>query len=118
MENFIVYLPIFLALLLAIVLIGRYIFNCFADDKTEKQLASDKRKSDQLTASINISTAGLEESKKLSERIGTNQQSAKRTVTEATESVGTAKERSRTTVELTDECLAILEEAEKTSKQS
>lgn len=114
MENQIYIVLIFVAVVLACL--ARYLFNRHTDDSTEKQLVADKRTADELTNSINISATGLEESKELSDRIRANQQSAERTVTEVTESVRTAKERSRSTIELTDECLKILEEAEKAGK--
>lgn len=118
MENFIIYFPVFMAVLLAIVLIGRYIFNCFADDKTERKLEIDKESADRLLESIIEKSSGFADCKEKSDRITEHQQRITERIDEATRAVSEAKGRSEESVDLIDECLSILEEAEKTSKQS
>lgn len=118
MENFIIYFPVLMAVLLAIVLITRHISNSLANSKVEAELESDKKSADKLAVAISKQSAGFEDCREKTERIEQNQSGVTERIINAANSINEARERSENTVELIDECLEILSEAEKTSKQS
>lgn len=107
------YLPIFVTICLALFIIGRHLLNSKPDAKVEAELERDKEESDRIRAEAGRISEGIAKDEKLSQGIGESQQRASDSVGKAEKAIARAREKGRKTIELADECLAILEEAEK-----
>jgi hypothetical protein len=112
-QMFCIYLPVLVAILLALLLIGRHLLNSKPDNEIEAELDRDKEESDGVRITAEQLATGVVKSKEFSARIGESQQRASDSVGKAEKAIARAREKGRKTVELADECLAILEEAEK-----
>lgn len=115
-QMFSLYLPIFVAVCLALFILARYILNSFSGSETEAELDRDKEESDGIRITAEQLAAGAIKSKEFSARIGESQQRTSDSVGKVEKSIERAREKGRKTIELADECLAILEEAEKKDK--
>ena len=107
------YLPIFVAICLALFIIGRHLLNSKPDNEIEAELERDKEESDGIRITAEQLATGFIKSKEFSARIGESQQRASDSAGKAEKAIARAREKGRKTIELADECLAILEEAEK-----
>lgn len=103
---------------LGICCLVRYAYLRCSDDETETELERNQREADKLAATVDEQSGRLEQGKEMAEGIRETELRIADAVRSAEDAVAEAKERSRTTVELADECISILEEAEKKSKQS
>lgn len=117
-QMFCIYLPVFVAVCLALLVLARYILNSFSDSETETELERDKEESDRIGAEAGRISEGIAEDEKLSQGIGESQQRASDSAGKAEKAIARAREKGRKTIELADECLAILEEAEKKDEYS
>lgn len=112
------YLPILVAVCLALFILARYILNSFSGSETETELERDKEESDGIRITAEQLATGAIKSKEFSARIGESQQRASDSAGKAEKAIERAREKGRKTIELADECLAIIEEAEKTQNDN
>ena len=106
--------------IIAVVLlcIARYLPDGRAGREIEAELDRDKEESDRIRVGAERIAEGINKGKELSERIGEHQQRASDSVGKVERSISRAREKGRKTVELADECLAIIEEAEKSQQDN
>ena len=98
--------------------IARYLPDGRTDREIEAELDRDKEESDRIRVEAERITDGINKGKELSERIGEYQQRTTDSVGKVEKSISRAREKGRKTVELADECLRILEEAEKSQQDN
>lgn len=111
-QTFSLYLPIFVAVCLALFIIGRHLLNSKPDNEIEAELERDKEESDGIRITAEQLATGVVKSKEFSARIGESQQRATDSVGKTEKAISRAREKGRKTVELADECLEIIEKAE------
>ena len=118
LQMFYLYLPILVTICLALLLVGRHLLNSKPDNEIEAELERDQEESDRIRVEAGRIKEGINKGKELSERIGESQQRATDSARKVEESINRAREKGRKTVELADECLAIIEEAEKSQQDN
>lgn len=117
-SQMLIYLPFGIIFIIVFICLCRLYSDKRADAEFETEIKRDKERIDKFTDAVKHSTDSVAECEGTTERITEVERRADIKISVASESVAEAKHSGNRIEQLADECLSILEEAEKTSKQS